>query len=195
MRWKELGEAESEAAAPLLSFKLLLHEAAGSAAELRLERPLPRPRPHRARSRGPHLLLPGHAPQRPLQRRAGALAAQLAQSGCAPGWAGTRAGRAGWNFHSGPALKTSPTFSSTGFPTPGTHSPYSQIPNLARRMRPERKTRNCAPRPLVRLPECYQPSRPKLGPNPRPPSQGEAGEGGGAGRAMQITGGTGRLWA
>uniref|UniRef100_F6PT84 EF-hand domain-containing protein n=2 Tax=Equus TaxID=9789 RepID=F6PT84_HORSE len=58
----------------------------------------------------------------------------------------------------------------------GTHGPYSQIPNLARRMRPERKTRNCAPRPLVRLPKCYQPSRPKLGPTPRPPSQGFVGQ-------------------
>ncbi|KAF5924472.1 hypothetical protein HPG69_018873 [Diceros bicornis minor] len=62
----------------------------------------------------------------------------------------------------------------------GTHSPYSQIPNLARRTRTERNTRNRAPRPDVRLSKSYQPSRPKLRPNRGPLSQGESGEGGGA---------------
>ncbi|XP_014644877.1 PREDICTED: EF-hand calcium-binding domain-containing protein 3-like [Ceratotherium simum simum] len=61
----------------------------------------------------------------------------------------------------------------------GTHSPYSQIPNLARRTRTERNTRNRAPRPDVRLSKSYQPSRPKLRPNRGPLSQGESGEGGG----------------
>ncbi|XP_075415789.1 EF-hand calcium-binding domain-containing protein 3-like [Tenrec ecaudatus] len=42
----------------------------------------------------------------------------------------------------------------------GARSPYSQIPNLAARTRPERKMSRL-PRPEVRPPRAYQPSRPK----------------------------------
>ncbi|GAB1296927.1 EF-hand calcium-binding domain 15 [Apodemus speciosus] len=51
----------------------------------------------------------------------------------------------------------------------GGRSPYTQIPNLAGRPRPERKTR--APGPDVRLPKPQQPSRPKLPPNLGPLSK------------------------
>lgn len=73
---------------PTCPLKLLHQEAAGSAAEPRLEGPVPRAQQRWAPSRGPHLLLPGRASQRPLQHRAGALPAQTAQSGCALGWRG-----------------------------------------------------------------------------------------------------------
>ncbi|XP_072795256.1 spermatogenesis-associated protein 32 isoform X1 [Vicugna pacos] len=79
MRWRGLGEALSEAATHF-SFELLLQEAAVSAAELELEGTVSRPLQHRELSRGPHVLLPGRPPQRPFQRRAGALPAQTAQS-------------------------------------------------------------------------------------------------------------------
>lgn len=61
------GRGVSESTAPLFSVKLLLQEAAGSAAERRLQAPgpVPQPQPLAARSSGPHLLLPGRAPRRP----------------------------------------------------------------------------------------------------------------------------------
>ncbi|XP_028636219.1 spermatogenesis-associated protein 21-like [Grammomys surdaster] len=52
----------------------------------------------------------------------------------------------------------------------GGRSPYTQIPNLAGRPRPERKTR--APGPDVRLPKPQQPGRPKLPPNLGPLNKG-----------------------
>lgn len=166
----------SEEAAPL-SFKLLLQEAAGSAAAPKLERSVPQPLPHQARSRGPHLLLPGRAPWRPFQRGAGALAAQTAQSGCAQGWAGPAGGESQSDLLSGPA----PPLPPTGWPAPGARSPYSQIPNLAGRTRLERKTGNGAPNPNVRLPKSYQSSSPRLRPTRGRSAKVKAGEGGGAG--------------
>uniref|UniRef100_G1TQD0 EF-hand domain-containing protein n=1 Tax=Oryctolagus cuniculus TaxID=9986 RepID=G1TQD0_RABIT len=47
----------------------------------------------------------------------------------------------------------------------GARSPYSQIPKLAGRTRPERRTPGGTPRPDVRLPKRRQLSRPKLGSN------------------------------
>lgn len=63
LRWCLLGETVSEVAASLFSFKLLLHKAASSATDPRLEGPALRA----AHSGGPHLLLPGGAHQWPLQ--------------------------------------------------------------------------------------------------------------------------------
>lgn len=56
-------------------------------------------------------------------------------------------------------------------PAPGGRSPYTQIPNLAGRPRPERKAR--VPGSDVRLPKPQQPGRPKLPPNLGPLSKGE----------------------
>uniref|UniRef100_A0A8D2B3B3 Uncharacterized protein n=1 Tax=Sciurus vulgaris TaxID=55149 RepID=A0A8D2B3B3_SCIVU len=52
-------------------------------------------------------------------------------------------------------------------PTPisGARCPYSQIPKLAGRMRPECRTRSRIPGPDVRLPKPHQPGRSKLPPN------------------------------
>nr|XP_019607759.1 PREDICTED: spermatogenesis-associated protein 21-like [Rhinolophus sinicus] len=79
----------------------------------------------------------------------------------------------------------------------GTHSPYSQIPNLAEGTRPEHKTWNRASRPEVRLPKpypskSYPSSHSKLGPNQGQRSQGESGEGRGASGWKQAMQGVGR---
>ncbi|XP_012410384.1 uncharacterized protein LOC105756190 [Trichechus manatus latirostris] len=58
----------------------------------------------------------------------------------------------------------------------GVRSPYSQIPNLALRTRPERWTRSRAPRPEVRPPKPYQPNRPKCVASQRQLSLSESGE-------------------
>lgn len=166
----------SEAPAPLFFFKLLLQAAAGSAAELKLQKLVPRPGPLRQCSSGPHLLLPGHTPQRPYQHPAGALAKQIAQNGCAPFWGrGLREGglSLGTNSQNWP-----PPFPPTGFPTPGAPSPYSQIPNLAEQTLPEHKTRNPVPCSEVRFSKFYRPYRPYRPshpkPNPKMRSQGES---------------------
>ncbi|XP_062031033.1 EF-hand calcium-binding domain-containing protein 3-like, partial [Lepus europaeus] len=56
----------------------------------------------------------------------------------------------------------------------GARSPYSQIPKLAGRTRPERRTPGGTPRPDVRLPKRSQLSRPKLGSDLGPLCQGES---------------------
>uniref|UniRef100_A0A8D2KBS9 EF-hand domain-containing protein n=1 Tax=Urocitellus parryii TaxID=9999 RepID=A0A8D2KBS9_UROPR len=60
-------------------------------------------------------------------------------------------------------------------PTPGARNPYSQIPKLAGRMRPECRTRSRIPGPPdIRLPKPHQPGRSKLLPNLGPLSPGES---------------------
>ncbi|XP_027293865.1 spermatogenesis-associated protein 21-like, partial [Cricetulus griseus] len=54
----------------------------------------------------------------------------------------------------------------------GGRSPYSQIPNLATRSRPDRRISNRSPGPDVRLPKPHQPGRPKFPPNLGPLSKG-----------------------
>lgn len=58
-------------------------------------------------------------------------------------------------------------------PAPGGRSPYTQIPNLAGRPRPDRKTMTRTAGPEVRLPKPQQPGRPKLPLNLGPLSKGE----------------------
>ncbi|KAI4556486.1 hypothetical protein MJT46_015109 [Ovis ammon polii x Ovis aries] len=53
----------------------------------------------------------------------------------------------------------------------GACSPYSQIPSLNGEPQPESHTQSRTPRPDVRLPKSYQPSRPKRGPKSRRLSQ------------------------
>ncbi|XP_048222822.1 EF-hand calcium-binding domain-containing protein 3, partial [Perognathus longimembris pacificus] len=55
----------------------------------------------------------------------------------------------------------------------GSRSPYSQIPNLTRRMQPDYRIRSAIPVvPEVRLPKPHQPSRPKISLNLRPLCKG-----------------------
>ncbi|KAJ1072325.1 hypothetical protein K5549_017538, partial [Capra hircus] len=56
----------------------------------------------------------------------------------------------------------------------GACSPYSQIPSLNGGPQPESHTQSRTPRPDVRLPKSYQPSRPKRGPKSGRLSQGES---------------------
>lgn len=67
-----------------------------------------------------------------------------------------------------------PPFPSTRFLAPGACSPYSQIPSLNGGPQPESHTQSRTPRPDVRLPKSYQPSRPKRGPKSGRLSQGES---------------------
>lgn len=83
-KMEESKEALSEPAVPLFSPKLLFQEAAGPAAELMRSEPGARPGPACACAHGPHLLLPGCAPQWSLQFSASALPAHTVQSRCAP---------------------------------------------------------------------------------------------------------------
>ncbi|MXQ87277.1 hypothetical protein E5288_WYG007691 [Bos mutus] len=66
-----------------------------------------------------------------------------------------------------------PPFPSTRFLAPGACSPYSQIPSLNGGTQPESHTQSRTPRPDVRLPKSYQPSRPKRAPKSGRLSQGE----------------------
>ncbi|XP_069400205.1 EF-hand calcium-binding domain-containing protein 3-like [Ovis canadensis] len=59
----------------------------------------------------------------------------------------------------------------------GACSPYSQIPSLNGEPQPESHTQSRTPRPDVRLPKSYQPSRPKRGPKSGRLSQGESRHG------------------
>ena len=184
-------EAVSEPAVPLFSPKLLFQEAAGPADELVRSEP-GAPGPACACAHGPHLLLPSCAPQWPLQLSAGALPAHTVQSRCAPsrstgwGWGSLRHGagphgrgmlrviRSPGHRHlllpRGPS-QYCPRLFLLWVPGPGGRSPYTQIPNLAGRPRPERKAR--VPGSDVRLPKPQQPGRPKLPPNLGPLSKGE----------------------
>ncbi|XP_040100302.1 EF-hand calcium-binding domain-containing protein 3-like [Oryx dammah] len=54
----------------------------------------------------------------------------------------------------------------------GACSPYSQIPSLNGGPQPESHTQSRTPRPDIRLPKSYQPSRPKRGPKSGQLSQG-----------------------
>uniref|UniRef100_A0A4W2GQN8 Uncharacterized protein n=1 Tax=Bos indicus x Bos taurus TaxID=30522 RepID=A0A4W2GQN8_BOBOX len=56
----------------------------------------------------------------------------------------------------------------------GACSPYSQIPSLNGGTQPESHTQSRTPRPDVRLPKSYQPSRPKRAPKSGRLSQGES---------------------
>ncbi|XP_047403127.1 uncharacterized protein LOC124981015 [Sciurus carolinensis] len=75
----------------------------------------------------------------------------------------------------GPTPRTVPSFSSRA-PAPGARCPYSQMPKLAGRTRPECKTRSRIPGPDVRLPKPHQPGRSKLPPNLGPVSPGYVDE-------------------
>lgn len=127
---------------PLFSFKLLLQEAAVSAAELQLEGRAPLPRQHRALTRGSRVLLPGHAPQRPFQRRAGAHATRTAQRGCARGWTGNHETETE-NCLSGSALKTGPPFPRPRCAQPLLPGTYPERADAARMLHAEP---NLAPR-------------------------------------------------
>nr|XP_040124608.1 uncharacterized protein LOC101965544 [Ictidomys tridecemlineatus] len=72
---------------------------------------------------------------------------------------------------------TIPSSFSCRAPAPGARNPYSQIPKLAGRMRPECRTRSRIPGPPdIRLPKPHQPGRSKLLPNLGPLSPGYVDE-------------------